>query len=49
MMLEYFYKTGISHGHINATKLRIKDDYSLCLSDFSIATFAPGFSTLDDY
>jgi hypothetical protein len=47
-MLEYFYMQGISHGNINATKLRIKDDYSLCISDFSLATFAPGFSSLDE-
>jgi hypothetical protein len=48
-MLEYFYMQGISHGNINATKLRIKDDYSLCISDFSLATFAPGFSSLDEH
>jgi len=47
-MLEYFYRQGISHGHINATNLRIKDDYSLCLTDFAIATFFPGFASLDE-
>ena len=48
-LLDFFYKQGISHGHINATNLRIKDDYSLCLTDFATATFLPGFAALPEH
>ena len=47
-MLEYFYKLGVTHGHINATNLKIKDDYSLCISEFSIAQFTPEYSKLTE-
>lgn len=47
-MLEYFYKLGVTHGHINATNLKIKDDYSLCLSEFSIAQFTRNYSQLSE-
>jgi hypothetical protein len=46
-MLEQFYQHGLTHGHINATTLRIRDDYSLCVSDLSIATLTPGYSQMD--
>lgn len=47
-MLDYFYKLGVTHGHINATNLKIKDDYSLCISEFSIAQFTPEYSKLTE-
>ena len=43
-MLEFFYRNGITHGHINATNLKIKDDYTLCIGDFSISTITSAFN-----
>jgi hypothetical protein len=47
-MLEQFYQHGMTHGHINATNLRIRDDYSLCIFDLSIATITQGYAQMEE-
>ena len=38
LLLEFLYDNGMSHGDINASSLRISDDYNFTLSDFPIST-----------
>ena len=48
LLLEYLYKSGISHGQINAATLRISDNYTFSLSDLPISTCLPGFKDLTE-
>jgi hypothetical protein len=47
-LLEYFYNSGISHGHINALTLKISDNYTFSLSHFELATCTPRFKNLSE-
>ena len=38
LLLEFLYDNGMSHGDINASSLRISDDYNFTLSEFPIST-----------
>lgn len=48
LLLEHFYKHGIAHGQINASTLKISEDYSFALMDFAISNFHPDFSALEE-
>ena len=48
LMLDQLYNAGIAHGGITSTNLKISDDYTFCMTDFSIASVIPGFTSLTE-